>query len=108
MPDFRPADFVLDFDPLSGITETMRIDDKGMVQFNQTQDVTALLKEAHEARGERAKHERIGEWRRVATLPMIIRAQLEARGIMKDQNLLKKWLSSEEGRPWRTDNMRLA
>jgi hypothetical protein len=39
---------------------------------------------------------------RVASLPMLIYQDLKQRGILDDKAALRKWLKSEEARPFRT------
>lgn len=94
---------LFDYDPVLGITEYFYYDpDTDKVVIQQVQDTTAIIeqnKAQFNAVDERAKW---GEWQKVATIPMSLWADLNAKGITKDKTDFKRWLNSPDNRFFRT------
>lgn len=94
---------VLDYDPFLGLTEYFYYDtdtDKCVVQ--QVQDTTAVVEQNKALLAQSHKRDKWGEMAKVATIPMSIWADLNAKGITKDKNEFRKWLNDPANRYFRT------
>jgi hypothetical protein len=94
---------LFDVDPFTGITEYFYYDpDADKVTIQQVQDTTHIVeqnKALFNATDERAKW---GEWSKVASIPISVWADLNAKGIVRDKVAFKKWLNSPDNRYFRT------
>ena len=84
--------------------ETLK-DDK--ITIASSQDVTAILEANKRARNEIDRHQKHGEWSKVASIPMSIYYDLKAKGIADDPKQLAKWLNDSENRAFRTRDARI-
>lgn len=73
----------------------------------QRQNLTPILDDAKRAAGAfdpYAVRKNAAGIRRVASIPVVVVAQLKARGIWQDRKRLLRWLSDPENRAFRTDD----
>jgi len=95
-----------DYDPLNGVRQRLVIEQDGGVHLETTQDVDHILKAAHESRMNYSKHEKLGDDVKIASIPMLIQADLMKQGIWQDKKRLFAWLMNE-GRPFLTRDISL-
>lgn len=95
-----------DYDPLNGVRQRLVIEQDGGVHLEATQDVDHILKAAHESRMNFSKHEKLGDDVKIASIPMLIQADLVKKGIWQDKKRLFAWLMNE-GRPFLTRDISL-
>lgn len=95
-----------DYDPLNGVRQRLVIEQDGGVHLETTQDVDHILKAAHESRMQYSKHEKLGDDVKIASIPMLIQADLVKKGIWQDKKRLFAWLMNE-GRPFLTRDISL-
>lgn len=92
-----------DYDPFLGITEYFYYDpDTDKVTIQQVQNTTHIVeqnKKQFNATDERAKW---GDWSKVASIPISVWADLNAKGIVRDKAAFKKWLNDPSNRYFRT------
>jgi hypothetical protein len=98
-PDF-------DYDPLNGVKQRLVIEQDGGIHLESTQEVDHILKAAHESRMNYSKHEKLGDDVKIASIPMLIKTDLIAKGIWQDKKRLFAWLMNE-GRPFLTREISL-
>ena len=94
---------LLDVDPFLGITEYFYYDpdtDKCVIQ--QVQDTTVITEQNKNLLAQSSKHDKWGDMAKVASIPMAIWADLNAKGITKDKAAFRKWLNDPENRFFRT------
>lgn len=107
---FRPLDAPLDYDPMTGVFQTFHMASDGKLTIRTDQDPRVLeqiRKLTHEEFMSKSRTERIGEWQKVASIPLIVQYELIQRGIWYDKAAMKKWLNSVEAAPYRTHWARL-
>ena len=75
-------------------------DDK--IIISETQDVTAIIEANKRSANAIDKHQKHGEWSKVASIPMNIYYDLKRRGILDDPARLKSWLNDSDNRYFRT------
>jgi hypothetical protein len=106
--EFRELDDpFFDYDPHTGVSQRLKIDRDGTFHFVTSQDDGEIRQAAHEENVSHIKNERIGDFRRVATVPVVKQYELIQKGIWFDPPALKKWLNSADAAPYRTHGMRL-
>lgn len=101
--EYRPGSFILDSDPLTGTVEKMHVTTDQKLVFEQSIDVQNLGEANQAIRNEVSKNDKTPDGMvKVASLPMMVYLDLRARGILGDKAALKRWLNTEEARPYRT------
>lgn len=95
-----------DYDPVTGVRQRLVIEQDGGIHLESTQDVSDILKAAHESRMQYSKHEKLGDDVKIASIPMLIQTELVKQGIWQDKKRLFAWLMNE-GRPFLTRDIRL-
>lgn len=95
-----------DYDPVNGVRQRLVIDNDGGMHLEATQEVDDILKAAHESRMNFSKHEKLGDDVKIASIPMLIQADLVKKGIWQDKKRLFAWLMNE-GRPFLTRDISL-
>lgn len=101
--EYRPGSFVLDYDALTGTVEKMHITSDQKLIFEQTTDVQQLGDLNQSIRNEISKNDPTPDGMvKVASLPMMVYLDLRKRGILGDKIALKRWLQTDEARPYRT------
>lgn len=100
--EHAPARFPLDYDPATGVATYMVVHNDGRITIQLWQDDTTIRRYASEIRNSRSKNERSKDFEQVAAVPLLVRHDLNRRGIIQDEVAYKKWLNSEEARPYRT------
>lgn len=92
-----------DYDPFTGITEYFFYDpdsDKVTIQqVQQTSHIVEQNKAQYNSTDERAKW---GDWSKVASIPISVWADLNAKGIIRDKAAFKRWLNDPENQYFRT------
>jgi len=108
--EYARLDALLDYDPLTGMKQTFHMDVDGKLTIRTAQDprvIADIRQMAHEERMSHAQNGRIGEFRRVASIPVEVQFDLMKRGIWHDKDAMKKWLNSAEAAPYRVHTLRL-
>lgn len=108
--EYARFDALLDYDPLTGMRQTFHMDVDGKLTLRNEQDpavIASIVKAAQEEQNAASRNERIGEFRRVASIPVEVQYDLIQRGIWQDRDRMKKWLNSVEAAPYRTHWARL-
>lgn len=103
--NYAPLDALLDYDPMTGVYQTFHMSHDGQLTIRTDQDTRVLeqIKQFnHEERESKTRSQRIGEWQKVACIPLIVQFDLIKRGIWDDKERMKKWLNSVEAAPWRS------
>lgn len=94
---------LFDYDPVLGITEYYYYDDDaGTFTIQQVQDTKHIIEQnkgQYNAIDEKA---RWGEWQKVASIPMNLWADLNAKGITRDSKAFKAWLNDSDNKFFRT------
>ena len=104
MPEeYRPGSFVLDADSLTGTVSKMSITTDQKLIFEDTVEIDALGEQNQTLRNEISRNEKVPDGMvKVASLPMMVYLDLRKRGILGDRSALRRWLKTEEARPYRT------
>lgn len=88
-------------DDFTGIKTYYNYDaDKDEAIISKEQDVTAILEQNKKEFN--AAPERWGEWTKVGSIPLSVYYELERKGILNDQEAMKKWLNDPDNRAFRT------
>lgn len=94
--------FLLSHDSLTGTTQKMHITPDQRLVF-ETKAELGNLPEINAAQmNETSRTQRSGDMVKVASLPMMVYLDLKQKGILDDKAAMKRWLNSEEARPYRT------
>jgi len=89
-------------DDSTGITKYWHFDEETeQATIEARQDVTAIVEENKAIFNATEKHDRYGEFSRVASIPLSIFYQLKAEGKLDDQAYMKRWLNDPENRHFR-------
>lgn len=100
--DYRKlVDENFDYDPYTKIRQKLTIDDDGSLHWENTQDISDLLKYTHEVRGSFSKNERLGDIAPIGSIPLIVMYDLIKRGVWQDMDRRRKWWNSIEAAPYR-------
>jgi putative lipase involved disintegration of autophagic bodies len=67
-----------------------------------SQDVTAIIEANKRAANAVDKHQRYGEWSKVASIPMSVYHDLKQQGIADDPARFKRWLNDGDNKYFRT------
>jgi hypothetical protein len=101
--EYAPGSFTLSRDSLTGTLEKMHITNDQKLIFESTVEIDGVAEKNKFDRDSISRNERLPDGMvRVASLPMLIYQDLKQRGILDDKAALRKWLKSEEARPFRT------
>lgn len=101
--EFAPASFDLSYDSLTGTLQKMHITPDQKLVFESTVEIDGLAERNKFDRDNISRTERLPDGMvRVASLPLLIYQDLKQRGILDDRAALRKWLQSDEARPFRT------
>lgn len=100
--DYAPGEFTLGYDGFTGTLTKMKVEHDGTMHFIDTTDISDVAKFNQEEMNSVSRTTRSGDMVRVARLPMLVLLQLKERGILHDKTALKRWLNTEEARPYRT------
>jgi|TARA_R100001480_G_scaffold50559_1_gene63859 putative lipase involved disintegration of autophagic bodies len=97
----------LSFDPTSGIRTDFIFEEGTNLKDDQiviatSQDVTAIVKANKRSANAIDKHQKHGEWSKVASIPMSVYHQLKEQGITDDPARFKRWLNDGENKYFRT------
>lgn len=100
--EFAPASQVIDVDPLTGTSQRMTITPDQRLILETTTNIDDVAKMNAEQANNVSRTSRSGDMVHVARLPMLVYLDLSERGILNDKAAMKKWLLSDEARPYRT------
>lgn len=94
---------MLDADSLTGTVSKMSITTDQKLIFEDTVEIDALGEQNQTLRNEISRNEKVPDGMvKVASLPMMVYLDLRKRGILGDRSALRRWLKTEEARPYRT------
>lgn len=94
---------VLDCNPESGTIQLFHYDEaEDRVTIETIADVTELVEQNKAIFNEHTRLDRHGEWARVASIPLCVYYDLKAKGIVDDEEAMKKWLNDPDNRFFRT------
>jgi len=79
--------------------ETLK-DDKIVIATSQ--DVTKIIEANKRSANAVDKHQRYGEWSKVASIPMSVYYDLKQQGIVDDPARFKRWLNDGDNKYFRT------
>lgn len=100
--EFAPASFLLDADPWSGSIQKMHITTDQKVVLETVTNIDALAEENQAIRNDVSRTSKTGDMVLAARLPMSVYLDLQKRGILNDKPAMRRWLASEEARPFKT------
>jgi hypothetical protein len=91
-------------DPITGLTHYFHPSDDGNTfGIESVADVTEIIDDNKRIlNGENAKARKWGEMDRIASIPLHIYMDLDAKGIINDEKKFKAWLNDPENRYFRT------
>ena len=104
--EYAPASFNLAYDSLTGTLQKMHITPDQRLIFETTCDIDAIAERARAEMNETSRTQKSGDMVKVASLPMMVYLDLKERGILDDRPAMRKWLASDEARPFRTSWMK--
>jgi hypothetical protein len=94
---------LLDVDHFLGLKEYFYYDDDtGECRVEQVQNTDFIVEQNKQRLAQSSARDKWGEMTLVATIPMSLWADLNAKGIVKDTKEFKKWLNDPENRFFRT------
>lgn len=96
----------LSHNPLTGVTETFVAKDDGTFDIVTTQVIDGIAKDAHQVHKE-FRGPGGGSWKgdgfhKVAMVPMTVLTEWMTRGLLQDQNTIKKWVNDPANAIYRT------
>jgi hypothetical protein len=101
--EYLPGSFDLSYDAHSGTLQKMHITNDQKLIFESTVNIDDLAERNKFDRDSISRNEKLPDGMvRVANLPMIVYHDLKRRGILDDKKAIRKWILSEEARPFRT------
>lgn len=100
--DYAAGSFVLSNDSLTGTLQKMHITSDQRLVFETTVDLGNLPDINKAEKDETSRTQKSGDMVKVASLPMMVYLELMSKGILHDRKAMRKWLSSDEARPYRT------
>ena len=77
------------------------------VVIETTQDVTSIVQDNKRLFNEKDRHQKHGEFSKVASIPLSLLHQLDQQGITKDKKRFKAWLNDPDNRAFRTRGGRI-
>lgn len=87
---------VLSYDPDTGIRELFHYDpDEDRMAISVQQDVKAIVEFNKARMAQTNERARWGSGKHVAKIPLIVLAQLQKAGILRDQKKFKAWLNDK-------------
>ena len=96
---------ILDNDPLTGIKTKFTYEEDSSGQLSKDkfvisteQDVTKIIESNKRSANAVDKHQKYGEWSKVASIPLTVYYKLQREGILNDQAAMKKWLNDPDNR----------
>lgn len=100
--EHAPGSFLLSHDSLTGTSQKMHITPDQKLIFETTTELGKLPEINQEQMNETSRTQKSGDMVKVASLPMMVYLDLERKGILRDKAAMRKWLNSDEARPYRT------
>lgn len=92
---------LLDHNTISGVGHVFHYDETtNEARITAQQDATPIIEENKRLLNDTPN--KFGEGVRVAQIPMVVYHDLMKKGILRDQNELRKWLNDPENRFFRT------
>lgn len=94
---------LFDHTPETGTTRLFHYDNEtDRFGIETIQDVEGIVEENKADLNDCTSLDRFGEMRRVASIPLTVYMDLQARGIIDDQAAMKRWLNDPDNRFFRT------
>lgn len=93
---------LFDYDPLTGITRWFHFDEAEDAFYIETEQDTQALVDQNRREANEASSGWSGDWHKVASIPLTIYMDLVKKGIVYDQEALKKWLNDPNNAYFRT------
>jgi hypothetical protein len=103
--EYAPASFNLAYDSLTGTLQKLHITSDQKLVFETTVELGNLPEINAAQMNETSRTQKSGDMVKVASLPMMVYLDLRQKGILDDKAAMRKWLKSEEARPYRTSWM---
>jgi hypothetical protein len=100
--DYAAGSFNLAYDSLTGTLQKMHITTDQKLVFETTVELGNLPEINAAQMNETSRTQKSGDMVKVASLPMMVYLDLRQKGILDDKAAMRKWLKSEEARPYRT------
>jgi hypothetical protein len=101
--DFAPASFLLSYDDLTGTMQKMHVTTDNKIVLETTTNIDEIAERNRQAMNDVSRTDKLPDGMvRVASLPMQVLIDLRQKGILGDRMAFRKWLQSEEARPFRT------
>lgn len=100
--EFASHSQIIDVDPLTRSVQRMTITPDQQLVLETKTDITDLAEFNREQANNVSRTTRSGDMVHVARLPITVLYDLKTRGILDDQTAFKKWLASDEARPFKT------
>lgn len=100
--DFAAGSFVLSHDSLTGTLQKMHITPDQRLIFETSVELGDLPDLNKAQMDETSRTQKSGDMVKVASLPMMVYLELSQKGILKDKAAFRRWLKSDEARPYRT------
>jgi hypothetical protein len=100
---------LLDNDLLTGIKTEFNYEEDSSGQLSKDkfvisteQDVTKIIESNKRSANAVDKHQKYGEWSKVASIPLTVYYKLKKDGVLDDQKAMKKWLNDPDNRYFKT------
>ena len=100
---------LLDNDPLTGIKTQFAYEEdssgklsKDKFVISTEQDDTKIIESNKRSANAVDKHQKYGEWAKVASIPLTVYYKLQRESILNDQAAMKKWLNDPDNRYFKT------
>ncbi len=100
--EYAPASFLLDADPWSGSIQKMHITTDQKLVLETTTNIDALAEQNKILRNEESRTSKTGDMVLAARLPLTVYMDLQKRGIINDKAAMRKWLASDDAKPFKT------
>jgi len=97
----------IEFDPLTGVKTDFiwnpgATSSKDGFTIETSQDVTQIIEKNKKQLASVDRHQKHGEWSKIASIPLSIYFELKKEGVIDDRKRFKKWLNDPDNRYFRT------
>ena len=100
--EFAPGSFDLGTDEITGTRTRMHFDNDGKLHIENVTPIAAIAEQNKALANEVSRTTRSGDMVRVARIDMQTLLDLHQRGILRDKTAMRKWLASDEAKPFKT------
>lgn len=91
----------MDTDPVAK-TKSVIHEEGGDIIVENVSDVEDIVELNKASFNQTKRHDSYGEMEQVASIPMVIFMDLQARGVLDDEKAFRKWLNDPDNRAFRT------